>query len=578
MLKTLPSQLAALLRSRKTSRRNLRLVLQFLLVLGVLIVVYTVAFHFLMLREGKEYSWITGLYWTLTVMSTLGFGDITFDSDLGRAFSLVVLLSGIVFLLVLLPFTFIEFFYEPWVRAQAAARTPRRVPPETHGHVILTHYDKVTAALIRRIESYRADYVLVAETIEKAQQLLDMGLKVVVGNLNDPDTYQRVNADRAAMVATTAADVTNTAVAFTVREVAPQVPIVATAKSEVSVDILELAGSDHVLRLDEIVGEWFSRRLVGGERASHVIDHIDGILVAEAPAYGTPLVGKTLAEAELRKRLGVVVAGVHQRGRFEAARPETKIESSSQLVLVGSKEALARFDESYGFFLREPKPVIIIGGGRVGRATARAIARRGYDYRIVEKLDSRGADSDRQVIGDAADLHVLQRAGIDDAMSILITPRDDDLNTYLTLYVSRLRPDAQVIARTSDERHVSALHRAGADFVISYATTGANAIFNFLEKKQLLIQEGLEFFRVPVPSALAGISLAESDIRQRTGCYVVAASQDGSMQPISDSAFVLPEGAEILLVGSVEAQEKFLALFGEESMPSVSAEESATDQ
>ena len=63
-----------------------------------------------MLFEEKEFSWITGFYWTLTVMSTLGFGDITFASDLGKAFTLTVLLSGIVFLLVMLPFTFIQFF------------------------------------------------------------------------------------------------------------------------------------------------------------------------------------------------------------------------------------------------------------------------------------------------------------------------------------------------------------------------------------------------------------------------------------------------------------------------------------
>ena len=58
-------------------------------------------------------------------MSTLGFGDITFHTDLGRIFSIVVLISGMIFLLILLPFTFIEFFYAPWMNAQAATRAPR---------------------------------------------------------------------------------------------------------------------------------------------------------------------------------------------------------------------------------------------------------------------------------------------------------------------------------------------------------------------------------------------------------------------------------------------------------------------
>ena len=46
---------------------------------------------------------------------------------------MVVILSGTIFLLVMLPFTFIQFFYAPWIEAQAAARTPRRLPEGTRG-------------------------------------------------------------------------------------------------------------------------------------------------------------------------------------------------------------------------------------------------------------------------------------------------------------------------------------------------------------------------------------------------------------------------------------------------------------
>jgi hypothetical protein len=83
---------------------------KFFLVLLGMIAAFSVAFHYLMAAEGREHSWITGLYWTLTVMTTLGFGDITFNSDPGRIFSIVVLVSGVIFLLILLPFTFIKFF------------------------------------------------------------------------------------------------------------------------------------------------------------------------------------------------------------------------------------------------------------------------------------------------------------------------------------------------------------------------------------------------------------------------------------------------------------------------------------
>jgi voltage-gated potassium channel len=80
--------------------------------------------------EGVEHSWVTGFYWVLTVMSTLGFGDITFQSDVGRLFSIVVLVTGIVMLLIVLPFAFIRFFYAPWLEAQIRIPGPSdRVEP-----------------------------------------------------------------------------------------------------------------------------------------------------------------------------------------------------------------------------------------------------------------------------------------------------------------------------------------------------------------------------------------------------------------------------------------------------------------
>src|SRR5574339_756206 len=130
------------------ARRNLRLLYRFLLMLIGMVVVYSVLFHFIMASEDQRHSWITGFYWTLTVMSTLGFGDITFEGDLGRIFSIVVLLSGVFFLLIVLPFTFIQFFYAPWLESQMRQRAPRRVPDDASGHVIITSYDPVASSLV----------------------------------------------------------------------------------------------------------------------------------------------------------------------------------------------------------------------------------------------------------------------------------------------------------------------------------------------------------------------------------------------------------------------------------------------
>ena len=121
--------------SRDNRQLNVRVLLRLIAVFVALVLAFSVAFHLLMEAEGQRHSWVTGFYWTLTVMSTLGFGDITFQSDAGRVFSMLVMISGVIFLLVLLPFTFIQFFYAPWMEAQRRMQAPRELPPTERGHV-----------------------------------------------------------------------------------------------------------------------------------------------------------------------------------------------------------------------------------------------------------------------------------------------------------------------------------------------------------------------------------------------------------------------------------------------------------
>ena len=98
-MKSFAAQFSSFVHTRR-GRRNLGVLLRMLACLTVVIIVFSVLFHYIMAWEYRhqeqrmQYSWVTGFYWTLTVMSTLGFGDITFRSDLGRVFSIIVLLSG----------------------------------------------------------------------------------------------------------------------------------------------------------------------------------------------------------------------------------------------------------------------------------------------------------------------------------------------------------------------------------------------------------------------------------------------------------------------------------------------------
>lgn len=561
-MKFLTSQLSYLIQN-KPNRRNLKLLFRFMLILLAMVLVFTVAFHLIMVSEGRYFSWVTGLYWTFTVMTTLGFGDITFESDWGRIYTLLVLLSGMVFLLVLFPFTFINFFYSPWMKAQEQLRVPKALEEKIKDHVVLTHHDPVSEALIKKLKRIKIPYVLLVQDFSEGLKLRELDINVMLGDLDDPNTYQRLQIDQAALVATTSTDVANTSVAFTIREVSESIPIIATCNLEASKDILKLAGCNHVLSLGEMMGTFLSRRASGGDASALIIGQFEDLNIAEAAAGGSSLVGLTLRKARLRENVGVSVLGFWVRGKYQVAQPDVEINENTVLVMAGTATQIAAYNALYCVKIQHTEPLVIIGGGRVGRATGKALERRNLEFKIIEKIPERVIDDKNYIYGDAANLEVLEKAGINKAPCVIITTHDDEINAYLTIYCRKLRPDIQVITRSTLERNIDTMHRAGADFVMSYASMGANTMYNLLKKSDILmVAEGLDLLKIEVPEHLAGKSIAASSIRQETGCTIIAIRNGENMNINPDPTEVLPKGAEIILIGTETAENKFFKKYG----------------
>lgn len=562
-MKFIPAQLMYLLQDRQ-ARRNIRYLAEFLLFLIFFITAYTYLFHVLMALEGRDYSWVTGLYWTLTVMSTLGFGDITFSTDLGRLFSIIVLLSGIVFLLVMLPFSFIQFFYAPWLEAQSKSRAPRELPEKIHDHVLIIGFGPIAMSLVSKLNQYGYPYAILVAELNEALDIFDRGYKVVVGDLDDPTTYFRIRATQARMAVVLADDMKNTNITFTIREVAPNLPIVVNADMDDSVDILQLAGATQVFQFMTMLGQFLARRALGSRVSSNIIGRFDGLVIVEAPATRSRLEGHSLSDCGLRAITGMNVVGFWERGEFRIPGPHDVIGANTVLVLAGSEEQLQRYDLFIGKPDLTDAPVLILGGGRVGQAAAKALADNGTSYRIVDKNPKVANQNPHTVIGSAADLDTLNEAGIQQAPAVFVTTHNDDINIYLTIYCRRLRPDIQIISRATLDRNFSNLHTAGADLVMSHASLAAHTIFNSLQPgKVVMLTEGLNIFQAKVHPSLAGKNLIQSDIRPDTGCTVIALRTVEETVINPDPSQPLPVDAELILIGTTEAERRFAERFPE---------------
>ena len=562
-MKLLLTLLPALL-TQTTGRRNQRIVIGFLLFTTVLVALFSIVFHQIMAYEGRDYSYITGVYWTLTVMSTLGFGDITFTSDIGKLFSIIVLVSGIILIMIVMPFTFIRFVYQPWIEEYNNKRKPRSLPSDTSGHTVLVGDNDISLSVARKLRQHNYPYVILVPDGQHALELYDNRYDVVTGEFDDANTYRNLRADKAALVAALEGDLRNTNIASTVREVAPSTLLAASAENPEAMNILMLAGCDHVYSFTETLwAEPCPPRL----RDPRPVEHhrpVRDVVPCRGAGHPHRVHGQTLRECRFRERFGLNVAGLWEGNSYTSARPDSRIDEASILLLAGTADQLEAYDRKAERSSKANRtPVLILGGGKVGEAAADALERRGLPFCLVEKNPRLvPPDDPRYILGNAGELAVLQRAHIMETPSVIVTTHDDDLNIYLTIYCRKLRPDVQILSRSTLDRNVPSLYNAGANLVMSHASMAASTIINLLSPGRVtILTEGLNIFRVTAPPALVGLSLRDSRIREKTDCNVVALKSQGVLRVPPDPNAPMKSDTVLVLIGTADAERRFMEHF-----------------
>ena len=561
-MKSIAAELAYFLRGR--ARQNLKYLVAYCAFLVGLILVYAALFQFLMLRlEGREFSLIAGIYWAITVMTTLGFGDITFHTDLGYIFAAVVTISGVVFLLIILPFGLISLFLAPWIEHRLRYRPTIELPADTADHVVIFGIDAVTWVLTRKLQARNIPFVIVTTDNEEALRLEEeAGIKVVYGLPTDPRVLDAVRINAARYVIANLSDPENVNLSLMLRSRC-ETPIAALVGEATHDDLLRIAGANQVIPLHKILGRYLAIRATTQGAMAHVLDSFGSLQIAEIPVHGTPFSGQTLAEAQVRQRTGLAVIGLWERGNLTIPTADARLDDKALMVLAGTREQLASMEQVTG---EQPADdlVFILGHGRIGCAAATFLDRKPVPFILVDREENPACEEHVPIYGDATGRYVLKQAGIERARGLIVTTNDDSTNIFLTLAARHAQPHIRIVARANRDENAAQLYAAGADFVVSNSSVGANILLNIIESKaSAFLTEGITVFRRPLPEKLAGQSIAASQIRPRTGCSIVALEHPGGDEPlvVPPPEQILEKEMSLILIGSPEQEERFNRYF-----------------
>jgi voltage-gated potassium channel len=206
---------------------------------------------------------------------------------------------------------------------------------------------------------------------------------------------------------------------------------------------------------------------------------------------------------------------------------------------------------------------IVCGWGRVGRSIAAEVAHGGRPIVVIDHDEQRLEDCPHPtVLGDATDDAVLDAAGIGRAASLVAALDADAANSFVVLSARAVRPDLFLVARVRSVENEAKLLRAGADRVVNPQHIGGARMAAFVLRPHVaefldvvMHESNLEFrleeLEVSPRSPVAGQSLRQAHLRDRSGALVLAVrSDDGTFRSNPPPETVLEAGQVLIAIGT----------------------------
>jgi voltage-gated potassium channel len=209
--------------------------------------------------------------------------------------------------------------------------------------------------------------------------------------------------------------------------------------------------------------------------------------------------------------------------------------------------------------------VIVCGWGRVGRAIGYELTAAESQLVIVDRDPERVAEvAIPTVLGDATEDRVLEAAGLSRARALVAALDSDAGNLFVTVSARSLRPDLFIVARARVEESEEKLRRAGADRVVNPQSIGGARIAAFVLQPHVTefldivmhdraLQFRLEEVVVPKESSIAGQSIRDSHLRDRTGALVLALRDpDGTFNTNPSPDTTIRAGHVLIAIGTAD--------------------------
>lgn len=364
--------------------------------------------------------------------------------------------------------------------------------------VIICGAGQVGWQIARHLSGEKNDVTVVdnnAELVRRATDTLDV--QGVAGHASYPDILERAGARDADMIiAATHSDEVNMVTCQVAHSVFAIQRKIARLRSQSYLDAIysDLYRREHmpidvVISPEKEVAEAALQRLAA-PAAFDTESFLDGqaqligiTIDDDCPVVNTPLRQLT----DLFSTLRVIVVGVRRDGALFAPDPGDQLFPGDDAYVFAHNDDMTRVLEVFGKTQAKQERVVVIGGGNVGLAVAKALETRTSRVRVkmIEKarpIAEKAADNlERTIVlhGDGLDAGLLEEASIRNADAVLVVT-DDDKTNLLAAVRAKSMGCPMAICLTNDPTLVPLMQPLDIDAYINPRATTVSSILRHI--------------------------------------------------------------------------------------------------
>ncbi len=219
-------------------------------------------------------------------------------------------------------------------------------------HFIICGYGRIGSIVAQQFRRQRVPFVVIDRDAERLQTAAATGALTLEADASREEVLKRAGIERArGLIAAVGTDAENVYTVLSARVMRPDLFIVGRAETDDATLKLKRAGADRVISPYQIGGVQMAQTAL----RPAVVDFVELATSSESlelameeigVSAGSALVNRTIVEANVRSRFGVIVVGIQRQDRRMEFNPppDAAIRSGDKLVVLGPPDSLKQLE------------------------------------------------------------------------------------------------------------------------------------------------------------------------------------------------------------------------------------------